>query len=72
MIKGHLIAALDYKKDKATKHERYTYRRGDTWYLVQTGPGYSNTTRITEFDNEGEAALLKLEDKTQTRNTDGI
>lgn len=66
VIKGQLILALDFEanKKKPAKPTKYTYRLlpNETWYFVSSGPTYSNTYKITEFDEEGERKLFAMEE----------
>lgn len=63
MVNGQLIQALDWRKKKGEAHGRYSYRRGEVWYVVHHGPGFSNTFRVTDHDDAGLASLLKIERK---------
>lgn len=54
MVKGRLIMALDFARRKGdTDHKIETYKKGGQWYICKTGPTYSNSYEVTEFDEEG-------------------
>lgn len=61
MIRGNLIIAIDFSPRKGVKHERYSYRKDGTWYVVSCGPKYSNTHKVKEYDEAGLAWLEKHE-----------
>lgn len=67
MIRSVLITAMDFAASKIRKYETYTYRRGNTWFIVRSGPKYSNTFRVTEFDEHGKAELESREKKEESR-----
>jgi hypothetical protein len=53
VIKARLTMAADFKKDKKTPHTVETRFVDGTWYIYKCGPGYSNTYKVTEFDDAG-------------------
>jgi len=63
MIKGNLMMAADFAKKKDVPHEQVSHRTGEQWYVVSRGPGYSNTYKVTEYDEEGLAWLQAHEEK---------
>jgi len=69
MIKSQLVASLDFGKKKGVPHEAYTYLRGEQWYIVRCGPGYSNTHKVLEFDDAGLAILKAREVKDEASAT---
>ena len=70
MARMQLVTALDFAARKPAKGEdgygRYTYRRGDNWYLVSFGPKYSNTYQITEATEAEWAKIQSLERAEET------
>lgn len=61
MIRGTLLLAMDFTRNKNAPTERYSYRRGTVWYYVNAGPRHSNTYRVTGFDEAGLADLVRWE-----------
>ena len=66
MIKSQLHMALDSKHRKGVPYELYTYRVGEQWFIVSTGPRHSNTFEVIEYDYEGLALLKRKERKLDT------
>ena len=70
MIRTQMVACLDYakprKKDPPVQHEQFSYRRDGVWFIANTGPGYCNTYRVTEFDEAGEKLLQERERKEES------
>jgi hypothetical protein len=62
ICKTTLVMALDFKKNKKAKHETTTFKDKDgVWFIYKSGPGYSNTYKVIEFDAEAEARLVALQ-----------
>jgi hypothetical protein len=66
VIRGNLLAAMDWQPKQGEQSGQYTYRQGNKWYIVQRGPGYSNTYEVTDHDEQGLALLLRDEIKEET------
>lgn len=65
MVKGHMIRALDWSKKPGDGKGLYSYRLGGVWNVEVYGPGYSQTWRVTEYDDVGLKWLLKYEIKEE-------
>lgn len=65
MIRGQLIAAFDFEKDRKAQHTSRSYRDDGQWYVVRSGPGYANSYRVTEFDEDGRKWLEQHEENLQ-------
>jgi len=53
--------ALDFAKDKSELHQRWSYRKGDSWYLVKYGPGYEDHFLVESCNNEELLILQRME-----------
>lgn len=63
MVKGTLTVAMDFAKRKDVKHEVFSWRIGEQWYVGKIGPTYANTIKVTEYDEDGLKKLQEIEDK---------
>lgn len=70
MVDADLMTVLDQPWPKGGKNGRYSCRDGEVWYVVQYGPGFCNTFRVTDYDNAGLRWLKRIEWKEEQRAKD--
>jgi len=63
MIKGHGVMHLDgdFKKDFPEPIVRSSRDESGKWSVTKAGPRYVNVYEVTEYDEEGEQYLRKVE-----------
>lgn len=65
MVKGNLVTALDWSKKKTDPRGQYSYRVNQTWFVVEYGPGFSNSYLVTDHDDAGLRWLEEHERKEE-------